>query len=548
MTSPIFALADEYITAYARLHPMFAGLAGIKGDDFGVASDLGPEAVAERAKLGRDTLATLNALASTGPADDLARLHMAERLDTDLALHDAGEWRRALRVPYGFIQTLCSYVDLAPRKTEGDWRNVVARMRAIPEMFATWRQTMNAGIKAGETVALRQVVEGAKQARRNADARVFDKHVSAYGDGPQARDLKESAEAAYAAFSYTADYLENVYAPHADPNDGVGEERYLLHARSTLGAVLDPRDAYDWAWDELHRLEDEMAAEAEQILPGAGLTEVIAHLDATRTLADHESYLAWLREKHEGALSALNGVHFDIDPRLMRLDVELVHGSSAGSAYYTGPSEDLSRPGRTWWPVAEREQFAVWGELTTVFHEGVPGHHLQIGQTKVAGDALSRFAKVFGSVSGHAEGWALYAERLCDELGWFTEPGTRLGMLKGSALRAARVVIDIGWHLDLPLPALEAKRHGDRWNFDVALEVLRDRGRIAGHRARPEIVRYAGWPAQAICYKLGERAWIDARDDAKAAAGADFDLKAWHTRALNLGPVGLDNLASVLRG
>ncbi len=82
----------------------------------------------------------------------------------------------------------------------------------------------------------------------------------------------------------------------------------------------------------------------------------------------------------------------------------------------------------------------------------------------------------------------------------------------------------------------------------MALAVLRDRGGIAAHRAHAEIVRYAGWPAQAICYKLGERAWLAARDEAKAAAGSDFDLKAWHTRALNLGPIGLDNLASVMRG
>lgn len=546
MTSPIFALADEYITSYAQLDPLFAGFAGIKGD-FGVATDFSPEAEAQRAELSRETLARLNALESTGSADDLARMHMAERLQVAVDRYEAGEWRRALRVPYGLLQTLVGYIDIAPRNTENDWRLTVARMRAIPEMLATWRQTMNAGIDAGTTVAVRQAVEGAKQARRNAESRVFDKHLKTYGDGPQAGDLREAAEAAYAAFAAAADYLEHTYAPHADPDDGVGAERYQLAARATLGAVLDPHDAYAWAWDELHRIEDEMAAEAERILPSAGLTEVIAHLDATQAVETAEEYLAWLEAKHQGALEALDGVHFDIHPLLMNLDVQLVHGSSAGSAYYTGPSEDLTRPGRTWWPVADRERFRTWAELTTVFHEGMPGHHLQIGQTKVAGDGISRYAKVFGSVSGHAEGWALYAERLCDDLGWLTEPGTRLGMLKGSALRAARVVIDIGWHLDLPLPAAEAKRHGDRWNFDVALDVLTSRGRIAGHRAHPEIVRYAGWPGQAICYKLGERAWVAARDEAKAAAGSAFDLKAWHTAALNLGPIGLDNLASVLR-
>ncbi|WP_232822726.1 DUF885 domain-containing protein [Glycomyces dulcitolivorans] len=547
MTTPIFALADEYIDAFARLSPMWAGAVGVKGD-FGVATDFGPDAEAERGKLERDTLAKLNALESTGPDDDLARRHMAERLAVLVDRHEAGEWRRALMVPFGILQNVVSYVSVAPRETEDDWRLNAARMAAVPEMLGTWRRTMDAGIEAGQTVAVRQAVEGAKQARRTVEARVFDKHLTAYGDGPLAQELRQAAEAAYAGFLTAAEYLEREYLPHAVEHDGVGEERYLLAARYTLGQRLDPRDAYAWGWEELHRIEEEMAAEAAQILPGASLDEVTAHLNATRSLDTHEAFLAWLEEKHRTALDALNGVHFDIDPRLMDLDVQLVHGSSSGAPYYTGPSEDLSRPGRTWWPVAEGEKFGIWDELTTLFHEGVPGHHLQVGQTRIAGERLSRFTRVFGNVSGHSEGWALYAERLCDELGWFTDTGSRLGMLGGSAMRAARVVIDIGWHLGYPLPEAEAKRHGKEWTFDVALDVLHTRGRVPLHRARPEIVRYAGWPAQAICYKLGERAWVAARDEAKAAGGADFDLKAWHTAALKLGPMGLDNLAAIMRG
>jgi uncharacterized protein (DUF885 family) len=120
-------------------------------------------------------------------------------------------------------------------------------------------------------------------------------------------------------------------------------------------------------------------------------------------------------------------------------------------------------------------------------------------------------------------------------------------MLKGSALRAARVVIDVGLHLDLPLPPAEAERHGPRWTFEVATEVLRDRGRIAAHRLHPEVVRYCGWPAQATAYKLGERAWLAARDEARTRLGTGFDLKRWHTAALGLGPVQLDDLAAALR-
>jgi uncharacterized protein (DUF885 family) len=144
-------------------------------------------------------------------------------------------------------------------------------------------------------------------------------------------------------------------------------------------------------------------------------------------------------------------------------------------------------------------------------------------------------------VSGHGEGWALYAERLADELGWFGEPGTRLGMLSGSALRAARVVIDIGFHLDLPLP------DGSRWTFERACEVLRDRGRAEPHRVRPEVIRYLGWPGQAISYKLGERGWLAAREQAMRRAGpGGFDLKRWHTAALSLGPMGLSGLTEAL--
>jgi uncharacterized protein (DUF885 family) len=239
-------------------------------------------------------------------------------------------------------------------------------------------------------------------------------------------------------------------------------------------------------------------------------------------------------------------VHFDIAEPLRRVEVVTLANSSAGSAYYTPPNEELTRPGRTWWPVAGRERFAVWSELTTVFHEGVPGHHLQLGQLLVDGERVSRFGRL-SRVSAYSEGWALYAERLADELGWHTTPGRRLGMLKGSALRAARVVIDIGLHLDLPLPAEEATRHGPRWSFETATEVLRDRGRIAAHRLHPEVVRYCGWPGQASSYKLGERAWLAARDEARARAGAGFDLKAWHTNALALGTVGLATLTDTLR-
>jgi uncharacterized protein (DUF885 family) len=545
MPTPIFELCDAYVRQSFELDPVAATFRGVSGD-FAPGTDYGPEGCAARAALLRDTLRRLEALAPTGAADRLAAAHLAERLAAELASYDAGEWRRQLRAPFGLFQGLRNSVDLMPRGSGERWRAVVDRVAAMPDMLASWRASLGAGLAAGQVAARRQAVEAAAQAQRYADAATFRAVRDEYGDGPLGADLAAAVDAAHAALTGTAQWLREEYAPRAAAGDAVGPERYAVASRLALGAEIDPVQAYEWGWDELRRLEAEMAAEAGRVLAGAGIDEAVAHLDRTEYLVGIDAYRGWLQERHDEAISRLHGVHFDIAEPLRRVDVVTVENSSAGSAYYTPPSEDLTRPGRTWWPAAERERFGVWSELTTVFHEGVPGHHLQLGQARVAGPALSRFSRTSG-VSGHGEGWALYAERLADELGWHATPGQRLGMLKGSAMRAARVVIDIGLHLDLPLPPAEAARHGDRWSFEVATEVLRDRGRIAGHRLHPEVVRYCGWPGQATAYKLGERAWLAARAEARQRLGPAFDLKRWHTDALALGPVGLGTLTDTLR-
>ena len=405
-------------------------------------------------------------------------------------------------------------------------------------MFAGWRTSLDEGLARGLPAARRQAVEGAIQADKYA-AGTHDALVAGYGAGPLAAELAAAARAPRTpATPRLARYLRESYAPRAKETDAVGAERYVVAARLTLGADIDPREAYEWGWAELARIEAEMAAEAGRVRQGASVDEATAILDESALRGRRRRVPGLARERHARAVEALDGVHFDIAPPLRAIDVVLARSSTSGAAYYTPPSEDLSRPGRTWWPVRDRDRFNTWDELTTVFHEGVPGHHLQLGAAATAGDSLSRYAKC-SFISGHGEGWALYAERLADELGWFDEPGTRLGMLAASALRAARVVIDIGVHLDLPLP------DGSRWTFEKACEVLRERGRAEPGRVHAEVVRYFGWPAQAIAYKLGERAWLAAR--AEAARRPGFDLKRWHTAALSLGPVGLDSLAAELR-
>jgi uncharacterized protein (DUF885 family) len=145
-------------------------------------------------------------------------------------------------------------------------------------------------------------------------------------------------------------------------------------------------------------------------------------------------------------------------------------------------------------------------------------------------------------VSGHGEGWALYSERLMAELGYLDVPDYYMGMLSMQALRAVRVIVDIGMHLELPIPDREQFHPGETWNHDLAVEFTIAKTGIDHELIKSEILRYLGWPAQAISYKVGERRWLAAREAAKQRQGASFDLKKFHTDALALGPMGLAQL------
>jgi uncharacterized protein (DUF885 family) len=538
--SPVFRLCDDYLTQWAALDPVAAGMRGLSAG-FGAATDYGPDGYAARAALIARTLAALSELSVTGllvsgEADRRAADLLRERLEAQADWHATGEPLRELRAPIGRVSSVRDSVDLLPRAGDQAWRDIAARMAAIPVMFASWRDSLEEGLRLGLPAARRQALGAAAQAERYADLRTHDSLVAAYGEGPLAGELADAARAAYAGYAELARYLRAEYAPRATPVDGTGAERYAVCARLALGAALDAREAYAWGWAELARIERELADEASRVKPGASVEEAAEILSATEFVEGEDAYQAWLQDRHDEAIERSSGVVFDIPAPLRRVEAVLARGSASGAAYYTSPSEDFTRPGRTWWPLGGRASFSTWSELTTVFHEGVPGHHLQEGAAHLSRD-LSRFA-VNTFISGHGEGWALYAERLADELGWFTPRGSRLGMLSHSALRAARVVIDIGVHLDLPLP------DGERWSFDKACAVLRERGRAEEYRVVPEVTRYFGWPGQAPSYKLGERAWLAARAEAQRRPG--FDLKRWHAAALSLGPLGLDSLSAEL--
>ncbi|MFM7270776.1 MAG: DUF885 domain-containing protein [Actinomycetes bacterium] len=555
----IHEIADGYVATYAALDPTGATQAGIDEHSTRL-TDHSPDGIAARSDLAR---ATRRAVLEAEPANERDRVaaeYLAERLGAQLALEELGEGFRALSVLGGPIQETRMVFDAMAREDRDDWEAVALRLGEVPASLASARAALEEGRARRIVAARRQAAGVARQAAAWAGLEgtqpFFTRLVAGYdawsvgraGDPSLRAALAAGADAASAAFAETVEYLERTYLPDADPHDAVGTDRYEAWSQYYNGTAHDLDEAYAWGWEELHRIEDAMRAVCASILPGASIDETMAHLDAdpAGSIEGEDAFRAWLQDLLDRSVSELHGRHFDIPERVRRVEAMIAPPGGGAAMYYTVPSEDFSRPGRTWYPTQGMNRFPTWGEVSTCYHEGVPGHHLQCGLVVDLGDALTRFQRTIGWNSGHGEGWALYAERLMGELGYLAEPAHELGMLRAHALRAVRVIIDIGMHLELRVPATEPGIGGEVWTPALGLRFADEHAHLPPHQLGFEVDRYLGEPGQAISYKLGERVWLDARADARRRHGAEFDLRAWHAYALDLGPLGLDLLAEEL--
>jgi uncharacterized protein (DUF885 family) len=446
-----------------------------------------------------------------------------------------------------------------PRETEQEWETVTARVALVPQAIAGFVTSLQEGMRAGLFAAPRQAAACARQADAFAGlgtegAAPFFRGLadelaaSALDVGALSEKLETDADRATAAYAALGRFLVDEYLPATAAPDAVGSDRYQRFARTFTGTVLDLEETYAWGWEELYRIEHAMGVVAERILPGAPVAQVIEHLehDPTRVVEGEDALRGWLQDLIDRTFDELDGTHFDIPATIRRCEAMISPPGGAAAMYYTGPSEDFSRPGRTWYPTQGRTTFPLWGEVSTCYHEAVPGHHLQVATTRYLRDRLDRFQRTIGWNSGYGEGWALYAERLMGELGYLEDPAFELGMLRAQAMRAMRVVVDIGLHLELAIPSTERYHPGETWTPELALPFVLERSYYPETFMQSEVDRYLGWPGQAISYKVGERVWLRARAAAKARAGASWDLKSFHTAALELGPLGLDQLEEEL--
>ena len=545
--TPVDVLADEHLYASAELDPIMATTNGLAGYDNRMP-DLSPDGHAARADLLRRTLARLD---TAEPADETDRVTIAamrERLGVLAQMYDLGMPQSELNNIVSPVQDVRAVFDLMPTDSTADWAVIAQRLAAVPAALDGYIESLRHSATLGNIAPRRQVQACIVQSEANLGTDgFFASFVGRAGSGGEPisdalrADLDRGAHAAQASYQRLRDYLADELLAQAPAADAVGSERYAPLSRQFLGAEVDQAETYQWGLAELARITELMRQTANQISPGASVAEAIALLDQdpARMLNGTDTLQRWMQQRSDEAISALNGAHFDIPEPVRRLECRIAP-TNTGVIYYTNPSDDFSRPGRMWWSVpAGVTQFSTWRELTTVYHEGVPGHHLQVGQSIYNRAELNGWRRLGAWVSGHGEGWALYAEWLMADLGYMDEPGNRLGLLAGQSLRAARVVIDVGVHCGFEAPA---EVGGGQWTYDKAWQLLTTHGFMSTEVLRFELERYLGWPGQAPSYKLGEKLWLELRDESRARMGADFDLKEFHRRALNLGSMGLDVL------
>jgi uncharacterized protein (DUF885 family) len=549
--SDLDKIANRWVETLVELSPDFATYAGKKvGED--KLDDTTPEAADHFNELSKKLLAEVKAAPVRDAVDQVTKDAMISTTELGIEIHESGMGHRDLNPIASPAQGMRDIFDLSPTATEENWANLAKRMKAVEGAVDGYIRTLQLGIDAKDTPAKRQIALALTQAKQITAADGFFRKFAAgaSADGAELpeslkRDLAEAAEVATAAYGTLADFFENKLMPAGNEVDAIGRERYQLLSARFLGKRVDLDETYEWGREELARVIAEQNKVANEIKAGATVEEAIEVLDndPARKLHGTDELQKWMQKLSDAAIENLSGTHFDIAEPLRKLEC-MIAPTQHGGIYYTSPTDDFSRPGRMWWsvPVGVTE-FNTWRETTTVYHEGVPGHHLQIAQKVYNRAELNDWRRLASWSSGHGEGWALYAERLMQELGFLNDPGDRLGMLDGQRMRAARVVLDIGVHL--------GKQNLDGtgvWDFDYALDFMGKNVNMSAQFVNFEVHRYFGWPGQAPSYKIGQRIWEQIRDEYEKRQGANFNIKDFHMKALNLGSIGLDVLEKAMLG
>ncbi|MDR3151889.1 MAG: DUF885 domain-containing protein, partial [Bifidobacteriaceae bacterium] len=436
---------------------------------------------------------------------------------------------------------------------------IFARLDNIPKAVRGYIKSLQKGIEIGVVNTVRQCQLVIEQIDNQIDQKISffatlpklarDKNI----DNRLVKNIEKALDKVYKSFIKLKEFLQENYIPAAQKDDAVGQERYKYYAKHYVGQDINIENSYKYGIEEIDRIMQEQfslakgfGAQSDNGVEAVKEAARILNSRPEQAIAGADNLKKYMQSTADKAMQYLvKNNHFDI-PKLVQTVQAMIVPTGDGVVYYTPPTADFSVPGRMWWSIPEGvETQYKWNSKSTIFHEGVPGHHLQVGLQVYLKDKLNDWQRMALLISGYAEGWALYAEQLMDEFGMLSLE-EKFGMLDMQKLRAARIVIDIGVHCKMEVPAHWQKRYGEGiWDYDKAKIFLADMVNMNEGFRKFELDRYMGLPGQAIAYKLGQKNWLELRQKAMTKG---WTLKEFHDKALSWGCLSFNLLDKALFG
>jgi uncharacterized protein (DUF885 family) len=539
-------LAEEW-EARLRDDPEFASILGDRryNDRW---TDSSPEAIARKFAKNRGFLQRLEAIDPTGFPDQEALNHklITRDLRESLESEPFEDWLMPVEQMSGVHLRLPQLVPLLQFSSVKDYDDYLKRLDAVPAVLDQAIALMRTGLGKGLVPPRLLLDRAVPQAEALANAKPLESPfalpIKTFPTGiaqADQRRLRAAIEASITtrvlpAYAHFAAYLRTDYAPKGRQELGTwalpnGTARYAYAVKRSTTTTWTPDQWHETGLREVARIEAEEAAIAKR-LGFASLAAFQDHVRKDKKL--HVKTRAEILQRYQSYTDQMYAAIPRLFGRLPRqkmiiLPVEEFRENEAPGAEYFQGTPDGSRPGMVRVNTAQPTKRLTIDMETTAYHEGVPGHHMQIAiQQELTDLPPFRQQAFYGAFQ---EGWALYAERLGREAGFYKDPYNEYGHLQGEILRAIRLVVDTGVH-------------ARKWSREQMVQFFHDHSSIDEVSVQSETDRYIAWPAQALSYKSGQLTILRLREKAQKELGAAFDLRGFHDEVLGAGSLPLDVL------
>jgi uncharacterized protein (DUF885 family) len=534
------ALFEEYYQTGLKNFPERATSYG----DYRYNSQLGQYSLAEIARQHAESdgfLARLKAIPTDGMSDTDLLSHQIlekqlERYDVNYALKN---YEMPVNQQNGVHTQLADLPNAVPFDSVPHYQDYISRLHQIPRVLEQTAEVMRQGMKDGLMPPKLVLEKLPGQCDGIIAANPFleptKKFPAEFSEADKKRLTNEITKAinddVFPAYKKFADFLRNEYAPKGRTQLSIesladGKRRYAEAVKTMTTVDTSPAEIHEIGLKEVARITAEMTklAQSQGYKDLASFREAVNNdpkwkpTNGQQILDDYKKYIHQMEPKLPELFGLLPKSPVTVEP--------IPEFAKAAATHYVQGTPDGKRPGRVVVAVSNPTKRTLIDDEAVAYHEGVPGHHMQISIAQTL-ETLPKF-RLHGFYPAYAEGWALYSEELGKEIGFYKDPVSDYGRLNSEMLRAVRLVVDTGIH-------------DKNWSRQQVIDFMHAND-VNDALAQTEADRYIAWPGQALAYKMGQLTILKLRDEAKAQLGEKFDLKAFHDEILNGGSMPLDLL------